>query len=112
MPFNCSAVVPLRVAPAIVPVAVIFVALAIAPVFDIPPLLLLTPPVMDAPPAETVNAPAEVMVPVPVVEILPEVESTPFSLMVNLFTPLDSIASEVLGVPPFVSLITNALPVP
>lgn len=40
-----------------IPLAVIFVAPAMAPVFVIPPLLLLIPPVIEAPPELTVNNP-------------------------------------------------------
>jgi hypothetical protein len=72
-----------------VPFEVISYAPAIVPAFDIPPLLLLIPPVILAPPEETVKAPAEVIVPPLVVEIFPEVESVPFSLIVNLSLPPD-----------------------
>ena len=94
-----------------VPLAAIVVAPATAPVFVIPPLLLLIPPVIDAPPPDTVSAPAEVIVPVPVVEILPDVERTPFSLIVSLLTPPDYMSRDVF-VAAFVSLITNAVAVP
>jgi hypothetical protein len=94
-----------------VPLAAIVVAPATAPVFVIPPLLLLIPPVIDAPPPDTVSAPAEVIVPVPVVEILPDVERTPFSLIVSLLTPPDCMSRDVF-VAAFVSLITNAVAVP
>ena len=40
-----------------IPLAVILVAPAIAPVFVIPPLLLFIPPVIDAPPELTVRRP-------------------------------------------------------
>ena len=60
---------------------------------------------------EAVNNPADVMVPVPVVEMLPVVESVPSSLMVKLGVPFDWMDSDVL-VPALVSLITKAVPVP
>lgn len=46
-------------------------------------------PVVWVRPLEAVNKPAEVIVPDPVVVILPEVETTPFSLMVNFGVPSD-----------------------
>ena len=51
------------------------------------------------------------MVPVPVVEMLPVVDTVPASLMVKLLVPPDWIANDVL-VAPLVSLITKAVPVP
>ena len=62
-------------------------------------------------PFEAVSSPAEVIVPVPVVEIFPLVESVPSSLIVREDTPPDWISSEVL-VPALVSLMTNAVAVP
>ena len=69
--------------------ASIVVAPLIAPVFVMPLLLLFMPPVIDAPFAETVKPLAEVILPVPVVTMLPVVERTPSSLMVNEVTPFD-----------------------
>ena len=51
---------------------------------------------------EAVNNPADVMVPVPVVEMLPEVDTVPSSLMVKLGVPFDWMDSDVL-VPALVS---------
>lgn len=103
--------VALTVAPVMVPLAVIFVAPAMAPVFVIPPVLLFIPPVIDAPPEDTVSAPADVIVPEPVVEMLPLVERVPFSLIVNFETPPDFISNDVL-VAALVSSRTNACAVP
>ena len=75
--------VALNVAPCIVPDAVILVAPVMAPVLEIPPELLFIPPVIEAPPEETVKAPAEVMVPDPVVRTFPEVDRIPSSVIVS-----------------------------
>lgn len=69
-------------------------------------------PVVWVSPLEAVKVPAEVIAPEPVVEILPEVESTPFSLIVSLGEPPDWISSKVLVAPALVSLITTAVAVP
>src|SRR5207248_9678698 len=74
---------------------------------EMPPELLLIPPVIDAPPAETVKAPAEVMLPEPVVKILPEVEIAPNSVIVNLDVPPDSILIALCVAPLSVSLMIN-----
>ena len=66
-------------------------------------------PVVWVNPLEAVKVPAEVIVPVPVVEILPEVDRTPFSLMVKVGVPPDWMDREVLVAPPLVSLITMAV---
>ncbi len=91
--------------------AAIVVAPDIAPAAVIPPLLLLIEPVIEAPPAATVSRPADVIVPVPVVVTLPEVEISPSSLIVSELTPPDLICRAVL-VAPFVSSIINDGAVP
>jgi hypothetical protein len=68
-------------------------------------------PVVWVKPLEAVRVPAEEIAPVPVVETLPEVERTPFSLIVRLFTPPDWIANEVLTAA-FVSFMMKAVDVP
>ena len=72
-----------------VPEAVIFVACEMAPAFVIPPELLFIPPVIFAPADVTVRPFAEVIVPVPVVEIFPEVVKFPFSFIDKVAAPLD-----------------------
>lgn len=78
----------------VVPDAVIFNAPEIVPVLEIPPELLFMP-LVTFNPLDAVKSPADVIVPVPVVEILfdvvivPEVERSPFSLIVNLVFPPD-----------------------
>lgn len=62
-------------------------------------------------PFEAVSVPAEVIVPEPVVEMLPEVERVPASVIVKVGEPPDWISIEVL-VAPFVSFKTKALAVP
>ena len=111
VPFSCNAPVALIFAPAIVPEAVILVAPLTAPAEVIPPLLLFIPPVIEAPPPETVKPLADVILPLPVVDIFPLVERTPFSLIVNLSTPPLCTTREVLA-PALVSFITKALAVP
>ena len=69
-------------------------------------------PVVSVNPFDAVSSPFDVIVPPPVVEMLPLVVRTPFSLMVKVgVPPLDWIARAVL-VPALVSLMTSALPVP
>lgn len=89
VPLNCNADVAFMFAPCTVPDAVIVVAPAIAPVFVIPPALLLIPPVIDAPPALIVIPFAELKIPVPVVEILPVVDTAPSSVIVSFVFPPD-----------------------
>ena len=50
-------------------------------VIDVVPAVTLVTPAIDAPPAETVNPLAEVIVPVPVVDILPDVVILPEAVM-------------------------------
>ena len=71
----------------------------------------LSAPVVWVKPLEAVRVPAEVIAPVPVVLMLPEVESTPFSLMVSAVTPPDLMTSELL-VAALVSSMTRAGLVP
>ena len=73
--------------------------------------VIFTAPVVTVKPLEAVNNPADVIVPVPVVAMLPEVDSTPFSLMVSVVTPPD-FTTNALFVPALVSLITKAGAVP
>jgi hypothetical protein len=68
-------------------------------------------PVVRVRPLLAVSSPAEVIVPEPVVEILPEVESVPSSLMVSLEAPPDWISMAVL-VPTLVSFRIKAVAVP
>jgi len=49
---------------------------------DVP--VTLTAPALTVNPFDAVNSPLEVIVPVPVVEILPEVDSVPLARMVKL----------------------------
>jgi hypothetical protein len=70
-----------------------------------------TAPVVWVSPLLAVKVPAEVMVPVLVVEMFPLVDSVPASVMVKVGVPPDWMAKEVL-VAPLVSLITKAFPVP
>ena len=76
---------------------------------DVP--VMLTAPVVTVNPFEAVSKPAEVMVPVPVVAIFPEVERVPASVMVNVGDPPDWMASNVL-VAALVSFKTKAVAVP
>src|SRR5476651_2440275 len=84
----------------------------ISPALVIFPELLFNPPVMEAPPPETVKPLAEAIDPVPVVEILPAVESTPNSVIVSFVIPPDRTSKAVPVVPDAVSLIIKAGAVP
>lgn len=68
-------------------------------------------PVVWVKPFDAVRRLFDVMVPVPVVLILPDVERVPFSLMLSVVKALDWMAKEVF-VAALVSLMTNALSVP
>jgi len=68
-------------------------------------------PVVRVNPFEAVRRPAEVIVPVPVVEIFPLVVRLPFSLIERVAEPLDWISRAVLTLA-FSSLMMNALAVP
>ena len=87
---------------------------AIAPVYEPVPMLTEVDPVvliLVAPvtvkPELPVNSPAEVIVPVPVVEILPDVASVPSSVIVNLDDPLDWISMALWAEPPSTSSISK-----
>ena len=88
-PLSWIAVTALSVSVCTVPDAVMLVAPLIAPVFVMPPLLLLIPPVIAAPLTPTVKPFAAVIVPVPVVVIFPLVDRFPFSLIESVAAPLD-----------------------
>jgi hypothetical protein len=62
-------------------------------------------------PFEAVKVPADVIVPDPLVEILPEVASVPASVIVRVGEPPDWTSIDVF-VAPFVSLSTKAEAVP
>jgi hypothetical protein len=68
-------------------------------------------PVVKVKPLEAVSNPADVIVPEPVVEMFPEVERVPSSLMVNFETPPDWTSIAVL-VPALVSFRIKAVAVP
>ena len=101
-----------------VPDAVRLVTPVMVPALVIPPAWLLIPPVMEAPAAETVKPLAAVIVPVPVVKILAEVEmlpdavKAPLSVMVKLGLPPDWIERAVWLAVALVSLMMKALPLP
>ena len=68
-------------------------------------------PVVMVKPLEAVSVPAEVIVPLEVVEIFPDVESVPASVIVKVEEPPDWISIDVF-VAPFVSFNTKAEAVP
>ncbi len=96
-----------------VPVARVEVSWPLRPIVVMPdkaPELMIRP-LMVLVAVGPLKTPAEVMVPLPVVEILPEVEMVPSSVMVNLETPPDFISRAVL-VAPLVSSNIKAGAVP
>lgn len=111
----------------LIPVAVVLKLLAVIVNAFVPVLMLdadsperesapdvalrLRLPVVKVNPLEAVRSPALVTVPEPIVVMLPEVDKLPFSSIVNVLTPPDWMAREVL-VATFVSLIMNAVAVP
>ena len=69
-------------------------------------------PVVWVRPLAAVSSPFAVIVPVPVVEIDPDVDSVPSSLIVKVSALLDLMAREVLVAPRLESLMIKATPVP
>ena len=75
------------------------------------PAVIFTSEVETVRPALAVKSPAEVIVPVEVVEMFPEVARVPSSVIVNLEEPPDC-TSIAVSVAPFVSFKTKAVAVP
>ena len=111
----------------LIPVAVVLkfpevISVLFAPAFKVipaSPVALIDPdvavkfnaPVVSVNPLEAVSVALDVIAPVPVVTILPDVDRVPFSLMVNVST-LPYLTAKEVFIPTFVSSITNAVAVP